>query len=230
MTSKTITGARPLGVRLTSAFGWLLLSCGVSLLLYLAYALLFTNVAAGEAQRDLRDEWLQRVPPVAAASASEAPEASASEPSDEPAVPSGDGIAMVEFARPGSATAPVHEDPLIILDDVTTDDLTRGPGHYPGTAMPGQPGNFAVAGHRTTYGAPFFHLDVLRAGDLVHVTDRRGRRFTYKVAGQRVVEPSDVSVIASDPLGTGRPTLTLTTCNPRFSAAERLIVHAQLVT
>lgn len=227
MTSKTTAGA-PLSVRLTSAFGWLLLSCGVSVLLYLAYALLFTNVAAGEAQRDLRAEWLQRVP--AATATPRETTATASGPTNDPVVPSGDGIAMVEFARPGSAGAPVHEGPLIVLDDITTDDLTRGPGHYPGTAMPGQPGNFAVAGHRTTYGAPFFHLDALRAGDLVHVTDRRGRRFTYEVARQRVVEPSNVSVIASDPLGNGRPTLTLTTCNPRFSAAERLIVHAQLIT
>lgn len=228
MTSKTTAGARPLNVRLTSAFGWLLLSCGVSLLLYLAYALLFTNVAAGEAQRDLRDEWLQRVP--AAAPASEAPSAvAASEPPPDPSSPAGDGIAMVEFARPGSGSAPVHDGPLIVLDDITTDDLTRGPGHYPGTAMPGEPGNFAIAGHRTTYGAPFLHLDALRDGDLIHVTNRHGRRFTYEVSAQRVVEPSNTSVIGSDPLGTGRATLTLTTCHPRFSAAERLIVHAQLV-
>jgi sortase A len=229
LTAKTTARSRPLRVRLTSAFGWLLLSCGLSVLLYLAYALLFTNVAAEDAQAGLRDEWVQRVP-AAAPLASEAPSAAATEPAADPTVPPGEGVAMVEFARPGSATAPVHDGPLIVLDDVTTDDLMRGPGHYPGTAMPGQPGNFAVAGHRTTYGAPFFHLDALRTGDLVHVTDRRGRRFTYEVAGQRVVAPTNTSVIDSDPLGTGRPTLTLTTCNPRFSAAERLIVHAELVT
>lgn len=105
----------------------------------------------------------------------------------------------------------------------------RGPGHYPQTASPGADGNFAVAGHRTTYGAPFFHLDELRDGDEVHVTDTDGSRHVYEVRMQRSVSPGDVLVIGPDPLQTGRATLTLTTCNPRFSNRERLVVHAELV-
>jgi sortase A len=197
--------------------GWVLLGCGVGLLLYIVYALLFTNVAAGRAQQDLRTQWDQRITT-----------ATSAEP--EPSTPPVRGVALIEFARPGRSAPLVHDEPLVVLNGVAVDDLQRGPGHYPGTALPGRNGNFAVAGHRTTYGAPFFHLDSLRPGDQVLVTDRRGRHYTYEVAEQRVVLPTDTSVIGEDPLGTGRPTLTLTTCNPRFSAAERLIVHAQLVS
>lgn len=100
------------------------------------------------------------------------------------------GVALIEFSRPGEVSTIVHDEPLVVLDDVSMDDLQRGPGHYPGTALPGEPGNFAVAGHRTTYGAPFFHLDALRRGDHVLVTDRQGRRHTYEVAEQRVVLPT----------------------------------------
>jgi len=106
----------------------------------------------------------------------------------------------------------------------------RGPGHDPGTAPPGRDGDVAVAGHRTTYGAPFLHLDSLRCRDRVLLTDRRGRLFTDEVARQRVVAPTDVWVIGEHPLGTVGPALTLMTCNTRFSAEQRLIVHAELVS
>lgn len=195
------------------------------MLLYLAYALLFTNITAERAQDDLRARWQQQVPTVSDAASQSAPSPS----QDRPGAPAR-GVAMVEFERPGRPTPLVHDGPLVVLDGVTLDDLARGPGHYPGTALPGRPGNFAIAGHRTTHGAPFFHLDALRSGDLVLVTDRRGRHYTYEVAAERLVLPTDTWVIGRDPLGTGRPTLTLTTCNPRFSAAERLVVHAQLVS
>ena len=225
-------------VRLTGVVGWVLLTCGAGVLLYIAYALLFTNVAADQAQRDLRTQWDRQVasatPPeaslprpsaVPSAPPSAAPAPSAGTP-DRPAA----SVALLEFSRPGHDRRPVHDEPLVVLDGVSVADLRRGPGHYPSTALPGREGNFAVAGHRTTYGAPFLHLDDLRRGDRVVVTDREGRRFAYEVARQRVVAPTDVSVIDDDPLGTGRPTLTLTTCTPRYSAARRLIVHAELVS
>lgn len=119
---------------------------------------------------------------------------------------------------------------IVVVNGVSVDDLQRGPGHDPGTASPGRDGDFAVAGHRTTYGAPFLHLDSLRCRDRVLLADRRGRLFTDEVARQRVVAPTDVWVIGEHPLGTGRPALTLTTCDPRFSAEQRLIVHAELVS
>jgi sortase A len=110
---------------------------------------------------------------------------------------------------------------------VAENDLQRGPGHYPQTVMPGQDGNAAIAGHRTTYGAPFFSINQLGIGDKISVTDTAGRTFTYTVSERpQVVSPNDVAVL--DP--TSFAELTLTTCNPRFSATSRLIVVARLTS
>ncbi|HEY5097462.1 MAG TPA: class E sortase, partial [Acidimicrobiales bacterium] len=94
----------------------------------------------------------------------------------------------------------------------------------PTTPLPGQAGNAAIAGHRTTYLHPFYSLDVLAPGDLIFVTTLQGT-FLYSVATTQVVLPTDVAVV--DPTPT--PQLTLTTCNPRYSASQRLVVHATLV-
>ncbi len=98
-----------------------------------------------------------------------------------------------------------------------------GPGHYPETPLPGEPGNAAIAGHRTTYGAPFFSLDELGPGDEIVATTYNGR-FVFRVIDTTVVAPSEVGVLAS----TDDTRLTLTTCNPKFSARERLVVSALL--
>lgn len=104
-------------------------------------------------------------------------------------------------------------------------DLKKGPGHYPGTALPGGSGNAAIAGHRTTYGAPFFRVDELEAGDPIFITIRGGR-YRYDVSELKIVAPEDAWVL--EPTEDNR--LTLTTCHPRYSAAQRLIVVAQLVS
>src|SRR5207245_6036160 len=91
-------------------------------------------------------------------------------------------------------------------------------------SLPGQPGNAAIAGHRTTYGAPLYNLNELGRGDPIFITTPQGT-FRYDVGRSLVVAPSDVSVIAATPANQ----LTLTTCTPRFSAAQRLIVQASLV-
>jgi len=113
------------------------------------------------------------------------------------------------------------------VEGVGEADLTKGPGHYPQTVLPGEQGNAAIAGHRTTYGAPFFRLNELTVGDPIYVIDTTGRRFLYTVsAAPMVVSPNDIAVL--DPTTTA--TLTLTTCNPRFSATNRLVVVAALST
>lgn len=111
-----------------------------------------------------------------------------------------------------------------VVEGVGSAQLADGPGHYPGTAAIGQPGNVGIAGHRTTHGAPFYNLNKLRAGDLVYLTNTDNQTFTYRVTRQFVVSPSDGSVLNP----TRTPTLTLTTCNPRYSASQRLIVQAAL--
>ena len=112
-----------------------------------------------------------------------------------------------------------------VVEGVGEPDLQMGPGHYPGTALPGQAGNVGIAGHRTTFGAPFFRLNELARGDFIYLTDTSGTTWVYDVVRDWVVPPSDVAVL--DP--THEPELTLTTCNPRFEATSRLVVRAVLV-
>jgi sortase A len=110
-----------------------------------------------------------------------------------------------------------------VVEGVSLADLRKGPGHYPETPLPGEAGNAAIAGHRTTYGAPFNRLDELAPGDKIEVITARGA-FTYQVQGTTVVKPSQVEVLAPTP----DARLTLTTCHPKFSAKQRLVVVATL--
>ena len=112
-----------------------------------------------------------------------------------------------------------------VVEGTTDTDLSKGPGHYVGTAMPGQAGNVAIAGHRTTHGAPFNRLGAVVPGDRIVLTTTSGERFTYVVSGApQVVSPHDVAVL--NYYGDNR--ITLTTCNPEFSSSQRLIVVGEL--
>lgn len=214
-------------VKVVRATGWTLIGAGVVMLLYLVYLLLFTNATTERAQQELLERWeLEVGDPEVALPGEQIDDATTSAAAE--SVDPGDAYAVLWFERPGSDEPLVHADPLFVVEGVDLRDLRRGPGHYPGTAAPGQAGNAAFSGHRTTYGAPFYHLDDLRPGDEVHVVDRDQREWVYEVVEQRIVGPRDVWVIGDDPLDTGRPMLTLTTCHPRFSAQQRLIVFAEL--
>ncbi len=133
----------------------------------------------------------------------------------QPVFAPGDPVARLEIPRIG-----VDE---IVVSGVGVEDLKKGPGHYPQTPLPGQPGNAAIAGHRTTYGAPFFSIDELAPGDEIVATTFAGR-FVYRVAATIVVSPDEVGVIA----GTADVRLTLTSCHPLYSASSRIVVTAQL--
>ena len=109
-------------------------------------------------------------------------------------------------------------------EGTSVDDLKSGPGHYESTPLPGEPGNAAIAGHRTTYGKPFYRLDELQKGDSIFVATGLGV-FRYQVIDMQVVSPKNTTVLDEIP---GRNTLTLTTCHPKFSAAKRLIVTSEL--
>jgi sortase A len=114
---------------------------------------------------------------------------------------------------------------MVFIEGVDPGDLKLGPGHYPNTPLPGQGGNVGIAGHRTTYLHPFWALNELKPGDRITLETRKGV-FVHKVRWLKVIVPTQVSVLAP----TQTSSLTLTTCNPRFSNSERLVVRAVLVS
>jgi sortase A len=129
----------------------------------------------------------------------------------------GDAIARIEMPSIGVDN--------IVVAGVAKSDLKKGPGHYPETPMPGQLGNTAIAGHRTTYGQPFFDIDRLATGDEIVVTTLDGR-FVYRVTGQQIVSPDDYEVIATtDPT---KATITITSCHPKWTARERIVITGEL--
>jgi sortase A len=111
----------------------------------------------------------------------------------------------------------------VIVEGTGTGDLRQGPGHYPDTPLPGASGTVAVAGHRTTYGAPFRHLDQLDRGDAIEVVMSYGR-FTYEVERTRIVPPTAMWVTHR----AAHDRLVLTACHPLYSAAQRIVVFARL--
>lgn len=112
----------------------------------------------------------------------------------------------------------------VIVAGTGTEDLRKGPGHYPATPLPGAPGTVGIAGHRTTYGAPFRHVDKLRGGDRI-VVEMPYAKVTYRVERLRIVPPSATWV--TDRRAYDR--LVLTACHPLYSAAKRIVVFARRV-
>ena len=123
----------------------------------------------------------------------------------------------------GRLVAPAIDLRAVVVEGTGDGDLRKGPGHYPGTPLPGQRGTVAIAGHRTTYGAPFRHIDDLERGDRIEMEMPYGR-FTYRVERARIVPPTALWV--TDRVAYDR--LVLTACHPLYSAAERIVVFARL--
>lgn len=155
--------------------------------------------------------------------------------------PTGDPTVSAAATPSAKPSPPVHGKPIaglyipkldknwVVVEGVTQADIRYAPGHYPDSALPGQVGNFSVAGHRNR--ATFWRLDELRDGDAI-VVESKTDWYIYKVAQTRIVKPTQVEVVAPVP---GKPSekatrrmLTLTTCNPKFDNYQRLIIHAEL--
>ena len=112
---------------------------------------------------------------------------------------------------------------FVFVQGTTTADLKKGPGHYLDTELPGVKGTVGIAGHRTTYLAPFKKIDDLGPGDPIELRMPYGT-FTYEVAGTKIVSPRDVSVLRHR----SGDWLVLTACHPLYSAAKRIVVSARL--
>lgn len=219
--------------------GKTLIATGLLMFGFVAYQLWGTGIETARAQNALENEFEELLagtpPPTAASATSDAPaevtapevtspEVSAREstvpeepPARMPPIEEGDPIARLEMPTIGVDN--------IVVAGVATTDLKKGPGHYPETPMPGQLGNAAIAGHRTTYGQPFFNVDKLTTGDEIVVTTLDGR-FVYRVTGQQIVSSRDYQVVATtDPT---RATITLTSCHPKYTARERIIITGEL--
>lgn len=204
---------------LVSGLGQTLITLGALVLLLCVFELWITGLSTARDQsrlsRDLERSWAQTAPAGTSTPA-------ATTPSPPPAL--------------GSAFARLHlptldDGDLVVVEGVGVADLKRGPGHLPGSAAPGELGNMVLSGHRSTYGAPFADLDRLRAGDPV-VVQTRDSWVTYRVRELEVVDPTDVGVVLPVPRRPGAAPesgrFTLTTCHPRYSARQRLIVSGTL--
>lgn len=208
---------------LASSLGQTLITAGLVLLLFCVYELWVTGLHTAREQSGLGDElersWALPEPAAAVVPAKTGRRAA---PRDLPAL--GSALARIHAPRLGARWS------WVVVEGVGPQDLQKGPGHYPGTALPGEVGNTVVSGHRTTYGAPFNDLLELQEADAVVLETQRSW-VTYRVTARSIVPPSAVEVTLPVP---GRPgaepterLLTLTTCHPEYSARERLVVHAQ---
>jgi LPXTG-site transpeptidase (sortase) family protein len=200
--------------RTVRTMGEVMITFGLVLLLFAAYEIWGKSIIVSEHQHQLdsqlNQQWAQ---PPAGTGHSNIPVNP----------PPGDSIARIYIPRLSN-----H---WVVVEGVSQADIAYAPGHYPGTAMPGQIGNFSVAGHRTP--AIWWDLDEVRDGDLVIVQTRTGY-FIYTVTSIEIVKPTAIQVVAPVPDHPGEtPTqamLTLTTCNPKWDNYQRLIVHGTLTS
>ncbi len=212
--------------RTIAGIGRALVALGLLTLLFVGYQLWGTGVFTARAQTRLKHEFrreqqarvddpLVRSPTSVSSPIRRTTTTTALSPARE-----GDVEGMIDIPKIG-----LH---MAFVEGVSLDDLKKGPGHYPTTPLPGQFGNAAIAGHRTTYLHPFYHLDDLDIGDDIHVTTLAGT-YTYRLRSKWIaVAPTEVSVL-DPPLDPHEAELTLTACHPRYSARQRIVVHAFLV-
>lgn len=227
---------RSAGAAAVGVLGELLITVGVLLGLFVVWQLFWTDVVAERAQDQVVEDlgWARTADDPGAGQQNDpatAPPAESPERRDAAPVldeqPHATTFATLSVPRWG----PDYVQP--VSEGVTRRDVldVLGIGRYPGTAMPGEVGNFAIAAHRNTYGKPFHRVEELQVGDPL-VVQTQDTWYVYRVSSTQIVLPQAVEVIAPVP---GEPDaeptkamITLTTCHPLFSARERFIVHGEL--
>ncbi len=205
--------------------GELLVTAGVVLALFVGWQLWWTDQTAGRAQAatttQLQEQWAAQTPAPSAAGGT----ANGAARDVEQPVPVGKAFAVLRIPRFGkSYVKPIYQ-------GYSENILDKGVGHYTHTQLPGQVGNFAVAGHRVTYGKPFNLIATLRPGDAI-VVETATTWYVYRAVRHVIVTPKHTEVLAPVPLHPGQqPTqawMTMTACHPEFSARERYVEFAQL--
>ena len=224
--------------------GKVLVATGLLMFAFVAYQLWGTGIETARAQSALEDDFNEllasTVPSVSTDPATTVPVDTAPAVTLAPAAPTTEAPATTAAPVPVDAQnlPPFQEGDVIarleipsigvdryVVAGVDKSDLKKGPGHYPETPLPGQLGNSAIAGHRTTYGQPFYDIDQVTPGDEIIVTTPAGR-FVYIATGQQIVGPNDYEVVATtDPT---IATLTLTSCHPRYTARDRIVITSEL--
>lgn len=206
-----------LGIRVLRGTGTVFIVLGLVLLYFVVYELFGTSLQTKARQNALRSEFAQllddpRVTATPTASPAARPKAK----------PRPTGIAQLVIPKIGVDA--------IVVEGVSLSLLAYGPGHYPDSAPIGtQRGTAAIAGHRTGWGSPFINLDQLDAGDQIILKTAQAT-YTYRISrGNVVVRPTDYWVVAGDPQSKARSKLVLTTCTPKYTSRNRLIVWADLV-
>jgi sortase A len=210
---------QPLGWRIVNVVGEILITIGIFFLLMVVYELWWTSVEAEQEYERQREQLIL--------SWESEEEAEVAVPVDTPPIPA-EAFGLMYIPRLGDD---VWATPLI--EGVTDEDLTKGIGHFPDSALPGDIGNTSFAGHRATYGEPLANVDQLQVDDRVYV-ETAGEWHTYRLTNDDIVLPTDVWVV--DPVpgaapGTPptEPLITLVTCDPRWGSTHRWIWWGELV-
>lgn len=218
--------------RILGAIGRTLITAGTLILLFVAYQLWGTGLQEARSQNELEDQFATILAEQQAAA--DATTTTTTTTTTAPEDPDRIGLQEVEPVA-ADLPLPAEGDPVAtisipainvtrtVVEGVPLSQLKRGPGHYPETPLPGQRGNVAIAGHRTTYGQPFHNVDKLENGDQILFETIQGE-FVYEVTEIFVVQPDQVEIL--EDFGDNR--VTLIACEPKYSAAKRIIIVGEL--
>lgn len=239
--------------RVVGGIGRAMIAAGVVLLMFVAFQLWGTGISTAQSQDRLGDEFARKQQELADAAArattttTTTGDPGASVPTTQPGLAelgqNPDVQALLALAPPpesgdpiGKITIPRIGADFWYVEGVDLSNLQDGPGHFPSTPFPGQPGNAALAGHRVTWKAPFNRIDELEPGDQVTIDTLQGR-FTYEVLpqpnpnggpdiGHFIIKPNETWILDQTE---GENTLTLMACHPKYDLKERIVVKAKLV-
>jgi sortase A len=231
--------------RAIAGIGRTLVTLGLLILLFVVYQLWGTGIFTARAQENLKHDFQKRIEQLqeendtvgplptttTTAPGSTGTTPTTRTPATTPATTTAFSHRLAPLETPaegdgeGVISIPSVGINFYYVEGTSRDDLKKGPGHYPGTPLPGTIGNAAIAGHRTTYLHPFWDLDKVKIGDDIIITTLEGTTFDYRMYQQLIVPPTEVSVVAN----THDAELTLTACHPKGSAAKRIVVKARLV-